>query len=218
LASLLVLLGVLACGGKVGVVGDGTAGQAGTGGNGGSAGSGAAGTGGITDCSNVGCAPAPLCDTGCLEPCGCCPCAEGSQEQLQGELRTCVGGCWASSTQLCEYGGATHLIGETFNQGDGCNTCICNSATEFSCTKSICLCDPATETYRRKYLYTSPQLCAGADFLCPLNTSYFSNQCGCGCEQSPSCPETIGCMPTTDAPGSCDVLLIARCPYSVIAL
>ena len=36
-------------------------------------------------------------------------------------------------------------------------------------------------------------------FVCPENTSYFSNACGCGCEQSQSCPQWINCMPYTYA-------------------
>lgn len=42
------------------------------------------------DCSQVGCAPPPLCSTGCKEVCGCCSCAEGS---VSGGLQ-CTGGCY----------------------------------------------------------------------------------------------------------------------------
>ncbi|MEZ4220974.1 MAG: hypothetical protein R3B13_08595 [Polyangiaceae bacterium] len=42
------------------------------------------------DCSLVGCGAPPLCATGCTEPCGCCPCADGT---VQSDL-VCQGGCW----------------------------------------------------------------------------------------------------------------------------
>jgi hypothetical protein len=42
------------------------------------------------DCSKVGCAPPPLCSTGCTETCGCCSCADGT---VQGGLK-CMGGCY----------------------------------------------------------------------------------------------------------------------------
>ncbi len=43
------------------------------------------------DCSRVGCAPPPFCDSGCTAPCGCCSCSEG---QVQGGF-VCSGGCFA---------------------------------------------------------------------------------------------------------------------------
>jgi hypothetical protein len=47
------------------------------------------------DCSLVGCAPPPLCSTGCTEPCGCCPCAEGEIATRGGTSYRCTGGCFA---------------------------------------------------------------------------------------------------------------------------
>ena len=46
---------------------------------------------GSIDCSRVGCAPPPLCSSGCTAACGCCACAE---ETVEGGLR-CTGGCYA---------------------------------------------------------------------------------------------------------------------------
>jgi len=54
------------------------------------------------NCSLVGCAAPPLCSTGCKEPCGCCPCSEGS---VSGNL-TCKGGCYAE-TGGSSSGGST---------------------------------------------------------------------------------------------------------------
>ncbi len=51
------------------------------------------GTSGGIDCSRVGCAAPPLCSVGCTEPCGCCPCSEGT---VQDNL-VCANGCWASA-------------------------------------------------------------------------------------------------------------------------
>ncbi len=47
------------------------------------------------DCSNVGCAPPPLCADGCREVCGCCACAEGMPFTMNGSAYVCQGGCYA---------------------------------------------------------------------------------------------------------------------------
>src|ERR1043165_9947322 len=75
---------------------------AGTSGTGGVAGSGAAG--GI-NCSNVGCGPPPRCDVGCQEPCGCCPCADGSVQVIGGQKYVCGGGCYAPVAPPVDAGG-----------------------------------------------------------------------------------------------------------------
>ena len=46
--------------------------------------------GAAIDCSQAGCGAPPLCSTGCMSACGCCPCIDGS---IQGGLR-CMGGCY----------------------------------------------------------------------------------------------------------------------------
>ena len=50
------------------------------------------------------------------------------------------------------------------------------------------------------------------DFICDENTSYFGNECGCGCEQSLDCPKFIDCTPGPS--GECTNELIEACPYS----
>jgi hypothetical protein len=191
--SFALVSGLLvACGGSTS--GSGSTDVSGTGGGGGSVSSGgsvsaggsiggagnsggALSTGGSSvDCSLVGCGAPPLCATGCFEPCGCCPCAEG---ESNGAGYVCVGGCYAP---LADSGA----------------------------------CDPAAEQHMRSYVGTSPAQCAVIDFMCPVNTTYFSNACGCGCEQSPSCPEWFDCMASPQT--QCDIQQIqTQCPYSGIA-
>lgn len=78
---------------------DGAGGSAGTAQAGG-AGMHQAGQGGSTavDCANVGCAPPPLCSEGCLDACGCCPCADGEIIERTGTSYRCEGGCYAPFT------------------------------------------------------------------------------------------------------------------------
>jgi len=88
---------------------------------------------------------------------------------------------------------------------------------QVACTLMACICDPAAEMNRREYIGTSPAACATIRFTCIENTTYFANDCGCGCEQDPSCPEWFNCMPGPGTP-PCDVDDIeTRCPYSGIA-
>jgi hypothetical protein len=155
----------------------------------------------------------PLCSTGCKEPCGCCPCAEGSRN---GSL-VCTGGCWAPAPDGatgCTYRGRNYALGAVLNAGDGCNTCTCGTGGVVACTEKACTCDPAKEVNKRKYVGASTAQCAVIDFACTGNTTMFQNACGCGCEQDPSCPEWFDCMP----PSPCDPTQIKdKCPYSGIA-
>jgi hypothetical protein len=89
------------------------------------------------DCSNVGCAPAPLCSTGCQETCGCCPCAEGDvmSDPQNGSL-VCKGGCYepampdggasdASDEMDCSLVGCgpPPLCGQACSEFCGCCNC-----------------------------------------------------------------------------------------------
>lgn len=101
LISGLGLLVAAACGGSTSSGGTSSTGGSGgvaTGGSGGAptGGSGGVPTGGSggVDCSLVGCAPPPMCDTGCQEVCGCCMCGEGSTQPADGGYLLCVGGCY----------------------------------------------------------------------------------------------------------------------------
>jgi hypothetical protein len=80
-------------------------------------------------------------------------------------------------------------------------------------TDGVCPCDPAKEWWR-KYVSTDVEECKVLKYYCQPYTWYFSNACGCGCEQSDECPEWINCMPP--APQSCTDLK-KKCPYSKVA-
>jgi hypothetical protein len=181
---------------------------------------GRAGTGGI-DCSTVGCGAPPICGQACGAPCGCCPCGPGQHQQIGGADYVCSGGCWApassvdAGTPSCTHNGRTYAEGEKFRAGDGCNTCQCSNGG-VGCTDMACTCDPASETHQREYVGTSPSQCAVLDFVCQQNTTMFQNSCGCGCEQSLTCPDWFDCMPGSGQ--SCDTNQIKTdCPYSGIA-
>ncbi len=74
-------------------------------------------------------------------------------------------------------------------------------------------CDPRTEYYR-DYFATSASMCMSVRFTCPTGTYSFGNACGCGCEQSPSCPEYVDCMPGS-GPVSSLCSSSSSCPYTV---
>jgi hypothetical protein len=76
-------------------------------------------------------------------------------------------------------------------------------------------CDPALEP-DRQYVGTSPAECSVILFACPVNTNYFGNACGCGCEQDASCPEWVDCMPPATDP-LCTTEGRAKCPYTRVA-
>ncbi|WP_437964736.1 hypothetical protein WMF04_34390 [Sorangium sp. So ce260] len=112
----------------------------------------------------------------------------------------------------CTYGGVEYAQGDSFPSLDGCNTCSCTPEGGVSCTERYCGCDPSREWWRQ-YVSTSPEECAVIDFACTGALTYVSNECGCGCEQDPSCPPSFDCK----APRACDLDEIQqRCPYSTI--
>lgn len=132
---------------------------------------------------------------------------------------TCEEGGWVACSEkectgpLCTYEGQIYEPGESFDAIDGCNTCTCMGDGEVACTEKACACDPEEEWWR-SYVSTSAEECQLIDYTCPGNTAGFQNECGCGCEQSESCPQWFDCMP----PSPCDLETIAEeCPYSKIA-
>lgn len=75
-------------------------------------------------------------------------------------------------------------------------------------------CDPAAQPDRH-YVADSPEKCAVIDYLCPATTRYFHDACGCGCEQDPSCPDWVDCMPGPGVPDpACTDGDQNPCPYS----
>ena len=113
----------------------------------------------------------------------------------------------------CVYAGRNHALGEVFPARDGCNQCSCQNFGDVSCTEKACGCQPDKEWYR-KYESTNVKACGLLDFECPAGTTYFANDCGCGCEQASSCPEWIDCAPGNSGCESSKML----CPFSGIAL
>ena len=92
------------------------------------------------------------------------------------------------------------------------------------CTQIWCIkgskdagtCNPSTD-YNLHYASTNVTQCQALDFVCPTNTTYFSNACGCGCQQSASCPQNVDCMPGTGTLSSlCSDNTI--CPYTTRAM
>ncbi len=132
---------------------------------------------------------------------------------------TCSAGGAVACTEraclsTCTYGGNTYNQGDSFPSTDGCNTCTCGSGGLVGCTKRACLCNPANEP-NNKYVGNSPAQCAVIRFACEPGTTYFSNACGCGCQQPSDCPSFINCMPGP-RPTNCAAER-ARCPYTPVA-
>lgn len=79
-------------------------------------------------------------------------------------------------------------------------------------------CNPDAE-YNRHYVSTDPLQCQVIDIECTGSTTYFANDCGCGCEQDASCPPSVDCMPGS---GTSDPLCTQegqlQCPYTIRAL
>ena len=78
-------------------------------------------------------------------------------------------------------------------------------------------CSPSTE-YSRTYVSTNPGKCDVVDFACPPNTTTFANFCGCGCQQSSTCPEWVDCAPSSSPSNPlCGDAGRTKCPYTKIA-
>ncbi|WP_437282984.1 hypothetical protein WME90_21145 [Sorangium sp. So ce375] len=135
---------------------------------------------------------------------GCNTCTCGADGSVACTERGCP--------EACTYGGVAYEQGDSFPSLDGCNTCTCTAGGGVACTERYCGCDPSSEWWRQ-YVSTSARECAVIDFACTGDLTYVSNECGCGCEQDPSCPPSFDCKP----PKACDLDEIQRgCPYSTI--
>jgi hypothetical protein len=94
-------------------------------------------------------------------------------------------------TSSCAYAGRFYNNGTSFTSTDGCNECTCVNGV-VDCTQNDCNC--FTAQYWRLYRLTDANQCAAAVLNCPIGTTEFTNACGCGCEQSPDCPEYARCV------------------------
>lgn len=144
-----------------------------------------------------------------------------------GVMETCaMSACIGPEQQVgtgCFYGGVDHAAGDSFASRDGCNACSClitgDGTTDIACTDKACVCMPDREPYR-KYAGTSPDACKAVDFSCPEDTTPFTNDCGCGCEESDECPNSFDCSSEAKdtMTSNCDQALMARCPYSAVVV
>ncbi|HET9934457.1 MAG TPA: hypothetical protein VFQ35_27325 [Polyangiaceae bacterium] len=104
--------------------------------------------------------------------------------------------------------GDMEITGECPPDGSCYQRTVCGST--INCLDTAC--DPSTEP-NKKYVATAPSACALIDFVCPANTKYFQNGCGCGCEQDPVCPPVIDCQPGGNQDPLCSQA--SKCPYSM---
>lgn len=115
---------------------------------------------------------------------GCNTCTCNNPIDIRCTTVECDGGC--------RYEGKLYELGAEFADVDGCNTCSC-TANGVSCTTRACQCNPDTEWWR-SYSATDPGQCKTTAVSCNAVTVPFTNSCGCGCEQSKSCPRVFDCM------------------------
>jgi hypothetical protein len=177
-----------------------------------------AGCGGTTDTSIPGAGGAPGSGGAVPGAGGVIPGSGGGSGS--GGAGPASGGAFGGSggAQVCCLALATCQFGDT--QINGPSDCPAGAecySNSICCTTVWCIrtttCNPAAE-YNRNYVGSSPSQCAVIDFVCPAYTTYFSNQCGCGCEQDASCPQYVDCMPG----GPVDPLCASNnCPYTLRA-
>lgn len=108
--------------------------------------SGAAGGSSSIDCSAVGCAAPPMCDTGCEAPCGCCPCGDGQVQAVNGEDLVCTGGCWAHTANDASDGAcdpATEEHREYVGDPETCQVIrfACDEGTTYFANACGCGCE-----------------------------------------------------------------------------
>ena len=137
--------------------------------------------------------------------CNTCTCEDG---QVYCTEMGCPGVCYAN--------GGIYQVGQVFESPDGCGACLCLPGGEVVCEQSSdCApqCEPGAD-HHKQYVATDVETCWVIDYMCPANTEYFSDDCGCGCQMADFCPEFINCMP----PSMCNVEgIMELCPYTEIA-
>jgi hypothetical protein len=118
------------------------------------------------------------------------------------------------TTPGCLYYGRTYPTGSCMFDEERCNSLQCLGNDMVSSTGRGCICNPSGEWWRH---YLAAGSCA-AD-ACPANTWQFTNQCGCGCQESlGNCPEYFDCMPGPNTPSPCPTAeQSALCPYTIVA-
>ncbi|MGC4069752.1 MAG: hypothetical protein QM784_34855 [Polyangiaceae bacterium] len=160
------------------------------------------------DCNTCSCTPSGTvvctklpCESGCsyvgtLRALGTTfPAADGCNTCTCGATLSCTS--WPCSGE-CTYAGSVFIDHATFPATDGCNECSCNGG-KVTCTSNPCTCDPAKEPWRN-YVLDSRANCEVARMICPTGSTYFANDCGCGCEQKSSCPSIYDCTVSASSP------------------
>jgi len=126
------------------------------------------------------------------EDCNTCTCEDVGPCPQDATMECTTHDCTAS----CTYAGRSYPDGVQFPATDGCNECTC-AAGETICGTADCGCDPERETWR-EYIATTEEACTALDIDCAAGSVQFTNDCGCGCEQSPECPAVAGCERETN--------------------
>jgi hypothetical protein len=197
---------------------------------GGSAGAGA--SGGFAG-SLICCTAAPTCGANEQEISGPAACPPGAMCHA---VSVCCSTIWcASEVSQCDAVPSCDE-GDTTLEGPCPPDVACYSRS--LCGSTVwCIdeCNPETE-FNRSYIGADPRECLLLDFACGGGTSHFQNECGCGCEQDASCPETFYCEPpamdTAEAapgqtppgaappplPQRCDPAALMRCPLTEIVV
>lgn len=134
-------------------------------------------------------------------------------------------GGWAWDTPSEPVGGACSAPACAAGYSHGNSGCPlttpnpCYTADEcgggMTCLKTSVVCDRAAE-YNRRYQYADTTACQTANITCPSNTTVFKNACGCGCEQSATCPQWVDCMPGGTLSPMCSDS--TNCPFTLRAL
>ncbi len=140
-----------------------------------------------------------------LDSCNTCACLDLGA--TQGVVTCAPDGCSA----ICSYSTLGFEANQSWSAWDDCSECTCNTGGLSSCSGSSCTCDP--NAWDRVYVNDSPTVCETLSYNCQGDAARFSNECGCGCVQNPSCPQSFDCTA-----GSCDLPALGTvCPYSDIS-
>ena len=163
--------------------------------------SGDAGIGGVAGAGTGG--------TGGSSSLGGTPSTGGSSNLGAGGAIICC-----NAMPVCGAGDSTIANPDACPAGTQCySLSIC--CTQIWCAKASSVCNVSTD-YNLHYMGTSSAQCQTLRFACPANTTMFNNACGCGCQQSASCPEYVDCMPGPSASNS--LCSDSTCPYTTRAM
>jgi hypothetical protein len=116
---------------------------------------------------------------------------DGGTGATAGSSSASSGGARPGIDAACIYGVTYYRLGETFPAVDGCNTCACSS-TGVNCTTLDCPCKPEVEWWH-EYVSKDVAQCMTLEIACKTHTVSFVNACGCGCEESKTCPYVWDC-------------------------